>query len=160
MEVAKILNLIPQKSPFRFIDQILEVNDQFIIGSYKFKKDEFFYQGHFPSKPVTPGVILTETAAQIGLVAFGIYLENQKKAGALALKNLEENNLSPNFGMAFTSVEMDYLKPVFPEDQVFVKAEKVYFRFNKLKVKAKMYFESDEIICKGELSGMFGSGSI
>ena len=159
MEAAEILKLIPHTEPFRFIDEILEIDENHIIGSYTFKKNEFFYQGHFPDQPVTPGVILTETAAQIGLVAFGIYLESQKKGAKIEASNIQQTEKLDQWGIAFTSVEMDYLRPVFPENQLLVHAEKIYFRFNKLKVKVKGYFPNGEVICKGELSGMFGRKS-
>ena len=45
-----------------------------LVGAYRFREDEFFYRGHFPGRPITPGVILIETMAQIGVVAFGMYL--------------------------------------------------------------------------------------
>ena len=153
MNADDILKLIPQTAPFRFIDEILEIDENYIIGTYTYKEDEYFYQGHFPDNPVTPGVIITETAAQIGLVAFGIYLESQKKGGNIEAEKLEQ------WGIAFTSMEMDYLRPVFPTNQILVHAEKIYFRFNKLKVKVRGYFPNGETICKGELSGMFGKRS-
>ena len=70
----QILTYIPQQAPFRFIDQILYVNENEISGTYKFKQHESFYAGHFPNKPITPGVILLESMCKVGVVAFGIYL--------------------------------------------------------------------------------------
>ena len=72
--MVRILNSVPQQYPFRFIDEILELDDEHIVGSYRFREDEYFYQGHFPDQPITPGVILIETMAQMGVVAFGLYL--------------------------------------------------------------------------------------
>ena len=69
-----ILELVPQQPPFRFIDDIIELSDDGIVSSYKFKPDETFYTGQFPGNPITPGVILLETMAQTGVVAYGIYL--------------------------------------------------------------------------------------
>ena len=156
MNASQILQLIPQTKPFRFIDEILEIDENHIIGTYRFREDEFFYQGHFPDQPVTPGVILTETAAQIGLVAFGVYLNSRQIPKDLANQDPGGNNQTFSEGMAFTSVLMDYLKPVFPGEKVWVKAEKIYFRFQKLKVTVRMYTEDETVICKGELSGMMG----
>jgi 3-hydroxyacyl-[acyl-carrier-protein] dehydratase len=68
------LKAVPQQDPFRFIDEILELDEEHIVGAYRFRPDEYFYRGHFPDWPVTPGVILIETMAQTGVVAFGIYL--------------------------------------------------------------------------------------
>ena len=74
----EILELVPQQDPFRFINKILSVNENEIVGQYTFKQDESFYAGHFPGNPVTPGVILLETMAQTGVVAFGLYLLSLK----------------------------------------------------------------------------------
>ena len=57
----QILELLPQQHPFRFVDEILEVDEQRISGRYTFRHDEFFYSGHFPGRPITPGVILLES---------------------------------------------------------------------------------------------------
>ena len=70
----EIVSLVPQQAPFRFIDEIISLDEENISGAYRFKEDEFFYKGHFPERPITPGVILIETMAQIGATAFGIYL--------------------------------------------------------------------------------------
>src|SRR5688500_16327157 len=71
---ATILEILPQKEPFRYLDRIVEIDESHIVGEYRFKEDEFFYKGHFPGRPTTPGVILVETMAQTAVVAFGIYL--------------------------------------------------------------------------------------
>ena len=71
--MKQVLDLIPQQPPFRFIDDILDADDKHITATYQFREDEFFYKGHFPSNPITPGVILVETMAQTGVVAMGIY---------------------------------------------------------------------------------------
>ena len=71
---AEVLALVPQQEPFRFIDEIVELDDEHIVARYTFRPDADFYRGHFPGNPITPGVILTETMAQAGVVAFGIYL--------------------------------------------------------------------------------------
>ena len=70
----EVLALVPQQEPFRFIDEIISLDDEQIVGAYRFREDEYFYRGHFPGNPITPGVILIETMAQIGVVAFGMYL--------------------------------------------------------------------------------------
>ena len=69
-----ILNHLPYKSSFRFVDNISFLDKNGVIGDYTLKKDSFFYEDHFAGYPVTPGVIITEIMVQIGLVVFGIYL--------------------------------------------------------------------------------------
>jgi 3-hydroxyacyl-[acyl-carrier-protein] dehydratase len=71
---AEVLEILPQQDPFRFIDDILELDDDHIVGTYRFDPNADFYRGHFPGNPVTPGVILIEAMAQVGIVALGIFL--------------------------------------------------------------------------------------
>lgn len=63
-----ILDLIPHRPPFLFVDEIRELSDEKIIAAYRFKEDEFFFQGHYPEHPIVPGVILCEAAMQAGAV--------------------------------------------------------------------------------------------
>ncbi len=137
-----IISLLPYQKPFLFVDTLQSISEEGITGTYTYRKSEFFYQGHFKDNPVTPGVILTETMAQIGVVSLGIYL----------MKNiLESNNQSK---IALTSNVVDFFLPVYPEEVVTVISEKEYFRFNKLKCKVKMFNSKNELICRGVISGM------
>ncbi len=146
MTAQDILINLPFAQPFLFVDEILSVDDEHIQGSYTLKEDEFFYAGHFPGNPVTPGVILTEIAAQIGLVSFGIYLA--------AAQGASTEKLTP----LFSSSQIDFLKPVFPGERVTVHAKKEYFRFSKLKCSVTMLNDRSEQVLKGVLSGMMSSG--
>ena len=146
MDTSTILSRLPYSKPFLFVDDLTHIDENGVEGSYTFDADLDFYEGHFKSKPVTPGVILTECCAQIGLMCLGIYLMQHEK-------------LSEEAGVAMSSVQMEFYKPVFPGERVTVKSEKLYFRFNKLKCKVALYNEKKELVCKGELSGMFSSES-
>ncbi|MFY0685731.1 MAG: hydroxymyristoyl-ACP dehydratase [Cyclobacteriaceae bacterium] len=139
----EIIKLLPYQPPFRFVDELTYVSDERIEGKYTYKKEEYFYQGHFPNNPITPGVILVETMAQIGLVSLGIYLSSSEFENKV--------DVIP----VFTSSNVDYLSPVLPEETVIVKSSKVYFRFGKLKCKVECWNESTgKVACKGEFSGM------
>jgi len=142
MTHAQILELLPYAAPFRFVDELERVDEQGATGYYTFQPDAGFYRGHFPGNPVTPGVILTETMAQIGLVCLGIYLLQDKIASGQQL------------GVAFSSQSVDYLKPVYPGERVKVVSEKMYFRFSKLKCKVQLFNAQSELACQGELAGM------
>ena len=52
-----------------FVDELISLSEHDAEGFYTFKKDEYFYQGHFKNNPIIPGVILTEVMAQIGVVS-------------------------------------------------------------------------------------------
>ncbi|MBC8768835.1 hydroxymyristoyl-ACP dehydratase [Arenibacter sp. BSSL-BM3] len=146
--INNIIKKLPYTDPFLFVDGLQSVTENTIEGSYTFKKDEFFYMGHFKEHAVTPGVILTECCAQIGLVCLGIYL----------LDGQEET--TGNFQVALSSSEMQFLLPVYPLEKVTVKSNKVYFRFNKLKCEVKMYNQQAQLVCKGVLSGMLKNSDI
>ena len=142
MKTSVIIALLPYKTPFLFVDGIDEVSENGITGHYTFKPNEFFYEGHFKDQPVTPGVILTECMAQIGLVCLGIYL----------LKGSVRNLQNPK--IALTAHQMDFYIPVLPGQKVTVVSEKDVFRFHKLKCKVKLYNENRELVARGIISGM------
>lgn len=138
MKSAEILQKLPYSKPFLFVDELLSVDKNGAEGSFTFNENLDFYKGHFKNNPVTPGVILTECMAQIGLVCLGIYLIE---------------NLTDKSSVALTSTQIEFLKPVFPNEKVTVISEKIYFRFNKLKCKVVMKNEKNEVVCEGTIAG-------
>ncbi len=140
--MQELLAQLPYSRPFLFVDDILNVDTDSIKGKFTFSRDLDFYKGHFKDHPVTPGVILTECMAQIGVVCLGIYLLNQEK------KN------EPKAKIAMTSSEVEYLKPVYPGETVTVHSEKQYYRFEKLKCRVQMFDSKNNLVCKGVIAGM------
>lgn len=63
-----ILDAIPHRKPFLFVDKIIEWTDERILTEYTFVPGEFFFPGHYPASPIVPGVILCESAMQAGAV--------------------------------------------------------------------------------------------
>jgi 3-hydroxyacyl-[acyl-carrier-protein] dehydratase len=135
-----IISKLPYSKPFLFVDEILNIDENGVEGIYTFDENLDFYKGHFKDNPITPGVILTETMAQIGLVCLGIYLMNDK--------------LNKDTVISMTSSEIEYIKIVFPKETVKVFSEKIYFRFGKLKCKVVMQNEAGEEVCSGTIAGM------
>ncbi len=147
MNSQDIINQLPYTPPFLFVDGISAVSNEGITGHYTFKKDAYFYKGHFKNNPMTPGVILTECMAQIGLVCLGIYL----------LKDSLSDENAPQ--IALTSNTVDFFLPVLPEETVTVVSEKQVFRFNKLKCSVKLFNAKNELVCRGQISGMLHTNS-
>lgn len=141
MNKEEILNLLPYSAPFHFVDTLDHVDENGASGSYTFNPELDFYKGHFKDHPVTPGVILTETMAQIGLVCLGLYL-------------LGSSDEAAEGHVMLTSMAIDFMKPVFPGEKITVTSEKIYFRFKKLHCKVEMKNEDGDVVCKGTLSGM------
>lgn len=142
MNSKKIIKNLPYTSPFLFVDEITEISENGVTGNYTFKENEFFYKGHFKDNPITPGVILTETMAQIGVVCLGLFLLKEE----IAIDQKPKIVLSSN--------QVDFHKTVLPNEKVTVISEKIYFRFGKLKCKVKMMNTKNELVCRGEISGM------
>ncbi|QBO56888.1 3-hydroxyacyl-ACP dehydratase FabZ family protein [Chryseobacterium salivictor] len=140
MNTKEILQKLPYTTPFLFVDDLLSVDENGATGTFTFNESLDFFKGHFKNNPVTPGVILTECMAQIGLVCLGIYLVG--------------NDLTEESQIGLTSTEIEFLKPVFRNEKVTVISEKIYFRFNKLKCKVKMLNEKNEIVCEGTIAGI------
>lgn len=138
MKFKEILNKLPYSKPFLFVDELISINENGVEGNFTFNENMDFYKGHFKNNPITPGVILTECMAQIGVVCLGIFL----------IKNLTEKS-----SVALSSTQMEFLKPVFPNEKVTVISGKIYFRFNKLKCKVLMKNEKNETVCEGVISG-------
>ncbi|CAM4346932.1 3-hydroxyacyl-ACP dehydratase FabZ family protein [Gillisia limnaea] len=144
MTSAYIISKLPYAPPFLFVDEILEINAQGVTGLYKFPEDSFFYSGHFKDNPVTPGVLLIECMAQIGVVSLGVFL--------ISSENYE--NVESDRKIGLSSTEIDFFKPVFPGESVKVVSTKEYFRFNKLKCKVEMFDTEENLICRGKIAGM------
>ena len=142
MHQKQIIKNLPYKHPFLFVDELTEISENGVSGNYTFKENAFFYEGHFKGNPITPGVILTEVMAQIGVVCLGIYL----------LKEEISSEKKPQ--IALTSNRIDFFLPVLPNEKVTVISEKEYFRFNKLKCKVTMMNSKKELVCRGTISGM------
>ncbi|HUH02660.1 MAG TPA: hypothetical protein VML75_11760 [Kofleriaceae bacterium] len=140
----EVLALIPQQKPFRFIDTIIELDENRAVGEYTFRQDETFYAGHFPGNPVTPGVILLETMCQTGLVALGIYLLGLEVPTGEVAKTVT----------LFTDSDVEFSKMVVPGDTVRVHAEKVYWRRRKLKSKVTLALPDGTVVARGTVSGM------
>src|SRR5437867_624882 len=137
----EILAAVPQREPFRFIDEILEIDDQHVVASYRFRADHDFYRGHFPGRPITPGVILIEAMAQAALVAHGIYL---------LAKDARPGDPQPALSV-FADASVEFSAMVLPGSRVLTTGRPVFYRRRKLRSEVRMHLDDGTLVCSGRL---------
>lgn len=140
----EILDRIPQQEPFRFIDEIVEIDEQHVVARYTWPPESDFYRGHFPGDPVTPGVLLVESMAQASVVALGAYILH------LELPDDEASKIVP----FFTDAQVDFTGMVKPGERVTIHAKRVFWRRRKLRIEGEMSLDDGTVVCSGTLSGM------
>ena len=141
MTPEAVLAAMPHRPPFRFIEEILELDEEHIVASYRFHEDADFYRGHFPGNPITPGVLLLETMAQAGVVAHGIYL-------------LGSDPERPRMLTLFTDATVEFSGVVRPGQRVITRGKKLIFRRLFLRSAVEMTLEDGTVVCSGTLAGM------
>ena len=104
IDIARIMQLLPHRYPFLLVDRIIDMDaDQSCIGIKNVTINEPFFQGHFPSRPVMPGVLLIEAMAQT--------------AGAMALDHMEVE-AAGKLVFFMTIDNAKFRRPVGPGDVV------------------------------------------
>ena len=141
---AQLLEMVPQQEPFRFIDEILEVDEKHIVSKYTFRADADFYRGHFPGNPMTPGVLLIEAMAQTGVVALGIYILGTQKG----LDHVQR------FLTVFADVSAEFSSVVRPGETLTISARRVFFRRMKLRSEVEMRKNDGSLVATATLGGM------
>ena len=140
----EVLERLPQQPPFRFIDEILELDEEHIVARYRWREDADFYRGHFPGHPVTPGVLIIESMAQAGVVALGIYL---------AYRELDED-AAAKLVTFFTEANVEFTGIVEPGETLELVGRKVFFRRLKLRAEVEARRRDGTTVAAGVLAGM------
>lgn len=135
-DIEAIMKILPHRYPFLLVDRIVEIDSRKITGIKNVTMNEPFFQGHFPNRPIMPGVLIVEAMVQCGC----ILLLN-------AIENPEEKNAY------FASIEkVKFRKLVIPGDQLVFEMELLSFKRNICKLGGKAYKDTvgGEIVCEGE----------
>jgi len=104
----KIKSILPQREPFLFIDEVIEIQgDQKVVARKHISPDEKFFKGHFPGNPVMPGVLLIEAMAQTSILIY-------------SLCKPEIANSHPTYYLG--KVKSEFLSPVLPHDDLIIEA--------------------------------------
>ena len=126
IEIDEIMEMIPHRYPFLFIDKVTEiVPDCTAIGIKNVSMNEPFFQGHFPRHPIMPGVLIIEAMAQTSAIL--VIETTGKRAGAVVY---------------FMTIEQArFRQPVFPGDRLELYVEKKRNRGNVWKFSGKAMVE-------------------
>ena len=112
IEIDEILNLLPHRYPFLLVDRVVEYEEEKRIVAIKnVTFNEPFFSGHFPHKPVMPGVLIIEAMAQVGgILAFKSFPQKKGQVFFIGIDNAR------------------FRKPVIPGDQLQLVVELVKHR--------------------------------
>ena len=131
-DIHQIMDIMAHRYPVLLIDKIVEmIPGEKVIGIKNGTVNEPYFQGHFPKRPVMPGVLIIEAMAQ---------------AGGFLILNTVEDPLTKN--MFFASIERArFRKPVVPGDQLRMELIMVKYRLNTCKIEGKA-FVGDEVVAE------------
>lgn len=133
LDNVSIQNIIPHRYPFLLIDKVLEITETGAVGIKNVTANEPFFQGHFPGRPIMPGVLQVEALAQLGAV---VVLSMEQNKGKLAV---------------FTGMNnFKFRRQVVPGDVLRLEATMTVFKrgMGKANVKATV---DGELACSGEI---------
>lgn len=138
IEASEILNILPHRYPFMLVDRVIEIEEgKRIVGIKNLTFNELFFQGHFPGKPVMPGVLQMEAMAQVaGILLNKMFGGEGKIAFFAAIDNAR------------------FRRPVVPGDQLRMEIDIVKAKPRLSKVHAKAFVE-DKLVSEADL--MFSS---
>jgi 3-hydroxyacyl-[acyl-carrier-protein] dehydratase len=141
IEINEIMKILPHASPFLLVDRILEVEPgKRIVGIKNVTYNEPFFPGHFPGRPIMPGVLIVEAMAQT--------------AGVLAFKSMpEEDHGRPVYFLGIDNVR--FRKLVVPGDQLRLELEITKHRQSIWGFKGKALVDG-KLVAEAEILAMLG----
>lgn len=129
IKIQEIMKLLPHRYPFLLIDRVTEIIPGEKIVAYKnVTFNEHFFQGHFPSAPVMPGVLIIEAMAQTGII--------------LVANSFNMNTEKDNIVYLFTGIEKaKFRRPVVPGDKLVLECSNLQHKMQLWKMDAKAYVD-------------------
>jgi beta-hydroxyacyl-ACP dehydratase FabZ len=142
VDINEIMKLLPHRYPFLLVDRILEVGETHLVGLKNVTINEPFFQGHFPSQPIFPGVLILEALAQAGGVMTSVLYPQQDRTAV--------------FLMGFDKVR--FRRPVRPGDQLILKLKLIKQRGPVFKMSAEAFVD-DQLAAEAEIMATVDSGA-
>ena len=146
MDIDQIMGLLPHRYPFLLVDRVLEIEQgSYAIGLKNVTINDNFFPGHFPQRPIMPGVLMVEAMAQVG----GLVMLDPAAAG--------DGGTQQEF--FFAGIDgVKFRRPVVPGDQLVMKVvlTKMNKRFGIAKMKGQC-FVGEELACEAELTLALGN---
>ncbi|MGA1864755.1 MAG: 3-hydroxyacyl-ACP dehydratase FabZ [bacterium] len=134
LDINEILKFLPHRYPFLLVDRVIEIElKKKIIALKNVTMNEPFFNGHFPSAPIMPGVLIMESLAQT--------------AGILCLKSFEPMTCKKVYLMSMDRVK--FRKPVIPGDQLRLIAQSLHIHKNGWKFKGEACVD-EKLAAEGE----------
>ncbi len=135
LDFEQIKQIIPQRFPFLMIDRVVEIEPGTrVVGLKNLTGNEWFYQGHFPKKAVTPGAMICEAIAQTGIVFFHA-------------AQPEHGDVTYLLG----SLKIRFLEPVWPGDQLRIEVIPIKLTSRAGILNAEVKVEN-RVVAKGEFA--------
>ena len=135
LDFEQIKQIIPQRFPFLMLDRVVEIEPGTrVVGLKNLTGNEWFYQGHFPKKAITPGAMICEAIAQTGIVFFHVTQGNDRDVTYL-----------------LGSLKIRFLEPVWPGDQLRIEVTPLKLTSNAGILNADVKVE-DRTVAKGEFA--------
>jgi 3-hydroxyacyl-[acyl-carrier-protein] dehydratase len=142
LDILGIMRRLPHRYPFLLIDRILRIGPEDIVALKNVTMNEPFFQGHFPTLPVMPGVLIMEALAQTGGV-LASEIRGADKQGEII------------FFMGMDQVR--FRKPVVPGDQLILEARVLKMRAKVAKMAGRALVDG-QLVAEAELMASFGEG--
>jgi UDP-3-O-[3-hydroxymyristoyl] N-acetylglucosamine deacetylase / 3-hydroxyacyl-[acyl-carrier-protein] dehydratase len=145
LDINEIMEILPHRYPFLLLDKVMsyDEDEKIIIACKNVTINEPFFPGHFPGKPIMPGMLILEAMAQVGGIMIALTQGKEKTKGKKA------------FFMSVSNAK--FRVPVIPGDQLILEVKLAQKRFNVFKFEAKA-FVAGKLVTESEFQAALVEG--
>lgn len=140
---VEALAMMPPGLRFHFLDEIAEIDDTHVVARYRFRPKEYFYQGHFPERGITPGTVLLEAMCQCGVTVHSYYL----LAREMSIENARD------YRILFTGAKVEWFEQIGPGSLITLRSELLAWRRRRIRSHVHLFDEQNRLAAESEISG-------